>query len=110
MLGALVRRYSDFDRCEDALQEALIAASLEWPGAGVPDSPRGWLLRVASRRRIDALRSDQARIDRERRFVSLEPGTHAPAAEVAARADHDDTVQLLVLCCDPTLTLSLIHI
>jgi RNA polymerase sigma factor (sigma-70 family) len=104
VLGALVRRYSDFDRCEDALQEALIAASLEWPGAGVPDSPRGWLLRVASRRRIDALRSDQARIDRERRFVSLEPGTHAPAAELAARADHDDTVQLLVLCCDPTLT------
>ena len=52
-LAVLVRRYGDFAACEDAMQEALIAASAQWPVEGVPDSPRAWLVRVASRRYID---------------------------------------------------------
>jgi predicted RNA polymerase sigma factor len=41
VLGALARRFSDFDICEDAVQEALLAASLRWPAEGVPENPRG---------------------------------------------------------------------
>jgi len=60
VLGAVVRRYGNFDLAEDAVQEALLAASLQWPTQGVPDSPRGWLIRVASRRLTDLLRGEQA--------------------------------------------------
>src|SRR5450631_3652241 len=43
VLGALIRRYGDFDLCEDAVQEALLAATLQWPVEGLPANPRGWL-------------------------------------------------------------------
>ncbi len=44
VLGALVRRHGQFDGCEDAVQEAVLAASAQWPAEGVPDNPRGWLV------------------------------------------------------------------
>ncbi|HEV2921882.1 MAG TPA: sigma factor, partial [Actinomycetota bacterium] len=43
VLGTLVRRYGDFDTCEDAVQEALLAAALQWPADGTPANPKGWL-------------------------------------------------------------------
>jgi predicted RNA polymerase sigma factor len=61
VLGALVRHYGHFDACEDAVQEALLAAAMRWPGQGVPENPRGWLIRVASRRLTDQWRADSAR-------------------------------------------------
>src|SRR5262245_43972597 len=64
-LGAVVRRYGHFDTAEDAVQEALLAAALQWPKEGVPDNPRGWLIKVASRRLTDLLRSELARQRRE---------------------------------------------
>ncbi len=64
-LGALVRRYGEFDTCEDAVQEALLAAAVQWPRQGVPDHPKGWLITVASRRLTDQWRSDTARRRRE---------------------------------------------
>src|SRR5262244_1794290 len=65
VLGALVRRYGHFDACEDAVQEALVAATAQWPVQGWPENPRGWLVTVASRRLADQLRSDAARRRRE---------------------------------------------
>ena len=95
-LAVLVRRYGDFAGCEDAMQEALIAASAHWPAEGVPDSPRAWLVRVASRRYIDQVRSDIARRRRESLAAELEP-TPAPVPAV------DDTLTLFLLCCHPAL-------
>jgi RNA polymerase sigma factor (sigma-70 family) len=95
-LGALVRRHRDFEACEDALQEALLAATQQWPRDGAPDNPRGWLVAVASRRLVDELRSDAARRRREE-ATALEP----EAGEVAAG---DDTLAVLLLCCHPALT------
>jgi predicted RNA polymerase sigma factor len=66
VLGAVVRRYGHFDTAEDAVQEALLAAALQWPKDGVPDNARGWLITVASRRLTDLLRNEQARPRRER--------------------------------------------
>jgi predicted RNA polymerase sigma factor len=54
VLGALLRRFGHFDLCEDATQEALLAAALQWPRDGTPDNPRGWLITVAARRLMDA--------------------------------------------------------
>ena len=65
VLGALMRRYGRLDTCEDAVQEALLAAATQWPGQGVPDNPHGWLVTVATRRLTDWLRSDIARRRRE---------------------------------------------
>ena len=95
-LAVLVRRYGDFEACEDAMQEALIAASAQWPRDGVPDSPRAWLVRVAARRYIDQVRSDVARRRRESVAAELEP----PPAPVPAI---DDTLTLFLLCCHPAL-------
>ena len=96
VLGALVHRYGRFDACEDAVQEALLAAATQWPREGVPDHPRAWLVTVASRRLTDELRAEQARRRRED-VVAAEP---APAPG----ADEDDTLALLVLCCHPALS------
>src|SRR2546421_12406742 len=85
VLGAVVRRYGHFDLAEDAVQEALLAAT-RWKT--VPDNPRGWLITVAGRRLTDLLRSEQARYRREARGAA--PGDRlAPAARPpppAARA------------------------
>jgi RNA polymerase sigma factor (sigma-70 family) len=105
-LGALVRRYGRFDACEDAVQEALIAAARQWPSRGVPDNPRAWLITVASRRLTDLLRSDEARRRRED-VVAARAVPDLPRAPVPGddRADdRDDTLTLLFLCCHPALT------
>ncbi|WP_405783175.1 sigma-70 family RNA polymerase sigma factor [Streptomyces sp. NBC_01378] len=106
VLGALVRRYGHFDAAEDAVQEALLAAARQWPDAGVPDNPRGWLIKVASRRLVDTLRSDDARRRREEADAALTPRdafTAPPPGESRAPCE-DDTLTLLYLCCHPELT------
>jgi RNA polymerase sigma factor (sigma-70 family) len=96
-LGVLVRRYGQFDACEDAVQEALLAAAQQWP-LELPDNPRGWLIAVASRRLVDEWRSDSARRRREEDAATPENAVDEPAD------DHDDTLMLLFLCCHPALT------
>jgi len=105
VLGALVRRYGHFDLAEDAVQEALAAAAVQWPTEGRPEDPKAWLVRVASRRLIDALRSAEARERREVRDLELTPADQhlAPAADEVA-TEHDDTLTLLLLCCHEALT------
>ncbi|AZM48569.1 RNA polymerase subunit sigma-24 [Streptomyces sp. WAC 06738] len=106
VLGALVRRYGHFDAAEDAVQEALLAASGQWPAQGVPDNPRGWLIRVASRRLTDELRSEEARRRREESAAALTPRDdfRAPPPGEARHPSEDDTLTLLFLCCHPVLT------
>jgi RNA polymerase sigma factor (sigma-70 family) len=98
VLGTLVRRHSQFDACEDAVQEALLAAARQWAADGVPDNPRSWLLTVASRRLIDAWRSEAARQHREEAAAVLDLPGQGPASE------QDDTLTLLFLCCHPSLS------
>src|SRR6266851_443452 len=97
VLAILVRRHGQFDACEDAVQEALLAATLQWPKTGAPDNPRSWLMTVASRRLVDEWRSESARRRREETATALE----LPPEGVAA---HDDTLTLLFLCCHPSLS------
>jgi RNA polymerase sigma factor (sigma-70 family) len=98
VLGILTRRSGDFDSAEDAVQEALLAAALQWPVDGTPDNPRGWLLTVAARKQADQIRSAAARRRREIKAAALDVDAHVPAT--------DDTLALLFLCCDPALTQS----
>jgi RNA polymerase sigma factor (sigma-70 family) len=104
VLGALMRRYGDFARCEDAVQEALIAASESWPQAGVPARPRGWLATVAVNRYIDSVRSDSARERRERAALDATPRDALVAPPPDTEEVRDDLLELLFLCCHPALT------
>ena len=106
VLGAVSRRYGQFDLCEDAVQEALLAAALQWPEEGLPESPRGWLITVAARRMTDQLRSEQARRRREDSAAAALPAEQllAPSADADLPAEQDDTLTLLILCCHPALS------
>jgi len=97
-LGALVRSRGQFDACEDAVQEALLAAATQWPHEGIPQSPLSWLVAVADRRLIDEWRSGSARRRREESVAALEP------AAASEPPDHDDMLALLFLCCHPALS------
>jgi RNA polymerase sigma factor (sigma-70 family) len=103
VLGAVIRRFRDFADAEDAVQEALLAAAIQWPREGIPDNPRAWLIQVASRRMTDHLRSEMARRRRET-AATVELENRAPAALTGIETDQDDTLILLFMCCHPALT------
>ncbi len=98
VLGALVRRFGDFDTCEDAVQEALLAAAIQWPAHGVPQNPKGWLVTVAFRRRTEMWRNESARRRREEAVASM------AALDAETTPTADDTLTLMLLCCHPALT------
>ncbi|MFI5710535.1 RNA polymerase sigma factor [Kribbella sp. NPDC051620] len=106
VLSALVRHYGHFDLAEEAVQEALLAAAQQWPSEGVPDNPRGWLIRVGSRRLTDLLRSESARRRREENAANLAAPEEfvASAPDVDDLAGRDDTLTLLFLCCHPAVS------
>jgi RNA polymerase sigma factor (sigma-70 family) len=107
VLAALTRRNGQFDLCEDAVQEALMAAAQQWPADGIPGNPRGWLITVASRRLLDELRGDAARQRRETAAIALMPpeAWQVPAPDVDALPEHEeDALTLLFLCCHPSLS------
>jgi RNA polymerase sigma factor (sigma-70 family) len=98
VLAAVVRRFGDFADSEDAVQEAMLDASRQWPAQGTPENPVGWLIHVASRRMTDRIRSESARRGREDAVAA--DRTEGPQA----LPDHDDTLVLMFMCCHPALT------
>jgi RNA polymerase sigma factor (sigma-70 family) len=118
VLGAVIRRFGDFSAAEDAVQEALLAAAVQWPTEGVPDNPRGWLIHVAGRRMTDHFRAELARRRRETVVVMQAPSDQQVAAPDSFAslgssfggagtwngAEQDDTLILLFMCCHPALT------
>jgi RNA polymerase sigma factor (sigma-70 family) len=106
VLTAVLRRFRDFSASEDAVQEALIAAASQWPKEGVPDNPRAWLVRVASRRITDHIRAESARRRREELVAGLVPPDEqlALSAEEAGGSEQDDTLVLVFMCCHPELS------
>jgi DNA-directed RNA polymerase specialized sigma24 family protein len=104
VLGSIVRRFRDFAAAEDAVQEALVAAAMQWPSDGLPDHPRAWLIQVAARRLVDQQRSESAR--RQRESAAATPFDEvAPTIDCAEDAE-DDTLILLFMCAHPALTTS----
>jgi RNA polymerase sigma factor (sigma-70 family) len=106
VLAALLRRHRDFAAAEDAVQEALLAAAVDWPRDGRPDNPRAWLVQVAHRRLTDHHRSEQARRRREEQVAQEarhEQEPEDPPLE-GKGMDREDTLILLFMCCHPALT------
>jgi RNA polymerase sigma factor (sigma-70 family) len=120
VIGAVVRRFGDFAAAEDAVQEALIAASIQWPREGLPANPRGWLIQVSVRRMTDFVRADSSRRRRERIAAETSEAAVTPveppvlelhgAGFTTVTSEHeagrDDTLVLLFMCCHPALTMS----
>ena len=107
VFSTLVRLLGSFDAAEDALHDAFIAASEQWPRQGVPDNPVAWLVSAGRFKAID-------RIRRDRRFVSSEEATEqietvaddAPGWEQRwddREAIEDDRLRLVFTCCHPSL-------
>ncbi len=103
VLGALIRRYRDFSASEDAVQEALLAAALQWPQQGIPENPRAWLIQAASRRLTDHIRSESARRRREA-AAALDAEPLAPPPDAVPDPAEDDTLVLLFMCCHPAVS------
>jgi RNA polymerase sigma factor (sigma-70 family) len=107
VLGTVVRRFRDFAAAEDAVQEASLAAALQWPREGLPDNPRAWLTQVAFRRMTDHIRSEFARRHRESEVAheSAHAAAHTPeSTAIQGAPEEDDTLVLLFMCCHPSLT------
>ena len=103
VLGSVVRKFRDFAAAGDAVQEAALAASMQWPSEGLPDNPRAWLTKVAFRRMTDQLRSESARRRRETELVE-EASRSFETTPFGFAPQEDDTLVLLFMCCHPALT------
>lgn len=105
-LGALIRHHGQVDACEDAVQEALLAATIQWPEQGVPQQPIAWLVTVAGRRLTDMWRSERARHNREDAFTAYVPRHQqvVPGPHDDDSSQYDDTLTMLLLCCHPALS------
>jgi RNA polymerase sigma factor (sigma-70 family) len=103
VLGTVVRRFHDFAAAEDAVQEASLAAAMQWPREGTPDNPRAWLTQVAFRRMADHIRKESARRRRESE-VALEVIRTTESTAIESEPQENDTLVLLFMCCHPALT------
>jgi RNA polymerase sigma-70 factor (ECF subfamily) len=104
VLATLIRLLGDFDRAEEALQDAFAAAVERWPVDGVPSNPRAWLVSTGRFKAIDAMRR-RARFD-----ASQDEIAHRLEVDARAAAEHadedipDDRLRLIFTCCHPALT------
>src|SRR6185312_11150893 len=106
VLGALTRRHRDFAAAEDAVQEALIDASVQWPLEGIPENPGGWLYQIALRRLTDHVRSDAARRRREELVANelANEELQMSSTDEEFEPEQDDTLVLLFMCSHSSLT------
>lgn len=106
VLAIVMRRCQDFPAAEDAVQEALLAAALQWSrDDALPEQPRAWLTRVALRRLTDHVRAESARRRRDAIVVSLVPVDEQVALAAESELhERDDTLDMLFMCCHPALS------
>jgi RNA polymerase sigma-70 factor (ECF subfamily) len=104
VISALLSVCRDFDIAEDALQDAVVTALRVWPAQGVPDSPRGWLLRTAQRRAIDRFRRDTNFAGKRGEYEALLRLDTTPASDEADQPIPDERLTLIFTCCHPALS------
>ncbi|WP_227816157.1 RNA polymerase sigma factor [Nitrogeniibacter aestuarii] len=105
VLATLIRLLGDFDLAEEALQEAFVAASAQWPVDGLPDNPRAWLVSAGRFRAIDRIRQ-RARFDAsmsDLAFRLAETGEDVAHPDTDGPGIEDDRLRLIFTCCHPAL-------
>lgn len=105
LVALLASRSGDIASAEDALSEALTKAMESWPRTGVPDNPEGWLLKAASRKLIDAYRSDQrhARLLEQLHEQSQDRPNGSAMYEAATAMIPDTRFRLMFVCTHPSI-------
>src|SRR5262245_31154632 len=103
IVAALIRLTGDFDVAEEAAQEAFALAVHEWPGTGIPGSPRAWIIQTARHKAIDRIRR-QVRFEE---IVQLQAASGAIRTTEGPPSDSsdipDDRLRLMFTCCHPAL-------
>ncbi|MBA3947573.1 MAG: RNA polymerase sigma factor [Herpetosiphonaceae bacterium] len=106
ILAVLIAATHDFTLAEDALQDACIAALLQWPVDGTPRNPAAWLSSIARRKAIDRLRRDATLARKQGQLEALAALEQAGSDEQDEGAHFPDTrLKLLFTCCHPALAL-----
>jgi RNA polymerase sigma-70 factor (ECF subfamily) len=100
-VAVLVRIFGDIDVAEEAVQDAFTAAVQQWPSAGLPPSPAGWIITTARNRAIDRLRRESSRADRHAQAALL----HASDEPAGEGPVSDDRLRLIFTCCHPALAM-----
>jgi RNA polymerase sigma-70 factor, ECF subfamily len=106
IIASLIRMSGSFDRAEEAMQESFASALASWPVKGVPQNPAAWILTVAHRKLIDAIRRDRTRNEKmDSLSCETEPaGAPSDAAlEDASMNYPDDRLRLIFTCCHPAI-------
>jgi RNA polymerase sigma-70 factor, ECF subfamily len=117
ILATLIRLVGDFDLAEEVMHDAFAAAIEQWPGHGVPENPRAWLVSTARHKAVDRLRRD-ARFREKQRELAHWAALREDAAPDSAAADGagperdggslpvaDDRLRLIFTCCHPALAM-----
>jgi RNA polymerase sigma-70 factor (ECF subfamily) len=108
ILATLIRLVGDFDLAEEVMHDAFAAAIEKWPGHGVPDNPRAWLVSTARHKAIDRLRRDIRFREKQRELAHWAALAEGAAPDFADGADGriaDDRLRLIFTCCHPALAL-----
>jgi RNA polymerase sigma factor (sigma-70 family) len=101
VLASLVGFLGDFDRAEDAAQEAFAIAAERWPTSGVPANPGAWLVTTARNRAIDRIRRERTLAEK----IHLLPVPEASMDEFEDTVIKDERLELIFTCCHPALPL-----
>jgi RNA polymerase sigma-70 factor (ECF subfamily) len=101
VLASLVGFLGDFDKAEEAAQEAFAIAAERWPAAGVPANPGAWLVTTARNRAIDRIRRERTLAEK----MHLLPVPEAVMDEFDDTVIKDERLELIFTCCHPALPL-----
>ncbi len=101
VLASLVGFLGDFDKAEEAAQEAFAIAAERWPASGVPASPGAWLVTTARNRAIDRIRRERTLTEK----IRLLPAPEAAMDEFGDTVIKDERLELIFTCCHPALPL-----
>jgi RNA polymerase sigma-70 factor (ECF subfamily) len=99
-VAALARIFNDFDRAEDAVQDAYLKALDTWPATGVPRNTAAWIVTTARNAAIDRLRREKAAALKYELVARLE------AVEVPGEIEEptmDDRLATIFAACHPAL-------
>lgn len=105
VLATLIRQLGDFDRAEDALQEAVTRALEVWPSRGIPESPGAWLVTAARHRAIDRFRREAVFANKAEELRFTRAGETSTATNEEDEAIPDDQLRLMFTACHPALSL-----
>ncbi|MBV9403859.1 MAG: sigma-70 family RNA polymerase sigma factor [Acidobacteriaceae bacterium] len=102
ILAAMIRFAGDFDVAEEYVQEAFAAALDQWPVAGVPESPRAWIIQTAKHKAIDrARRRTHFTENIQPALAAAQPEAQEP--DFDTQEIPDERLRLIFTCCHPAL-------